>query len=178
MKFLTKENVILTTALVLIVCGIVLCFSGNNAGGGIVFGTAILCFIFVYLHRFDSFEGLGIKGKLKDLDQKISEADAILNQVKGIAYPMAKMLISNVARQGRWGSSMPNKQKYELVEEIEKSLKELSCTENDLERCKRDWHWYNIIDLFSPIRKPLVELLNKKIAEYEKKNTYTCLLNP
>jgi hypothetical protein len=129
--------------------------------------AAVLCLVFAFLPEFKKFKGLGIEAEL--LDKKIEETDNLLKQLRDITAPMSEMLISSTARAGRLGSAMPRSQKYELMQRIETELKKCGVDEEQLEKTKQDWHFYNIFDLSSPIFEKIQNKLQPIQQEREKK---------
>jgi len=128
----------------------------------ILFTAGFLCLIFHFLDKFESFEGFGIKGKLKQLDNKIDEADKILNHLKKIAIPLAENVISVTMRMGRWGTIIPRKERYRLMSETISALEGMGCGINEIEKTRKDWHWFNLFDQVAPIYKTIEKYYSDK----------------
>lgn len=157
---------IFIVALLLFASGVGLGFMDKVGAASATYTAAALSLIFAFLPEFKKFKGLGIEAEL--LDKKIEESDELLNQLRDITAPISEMLISSTARMGRWDSAMPRHQKYELLQRIERELKNCGINEEQLEQAKSDWHFYNIFDLSSPIFEKIVNKLKPILQEREK----------
>jgi len=155
--------VVFLAALGLFGAGVALGFQDKAGAATATYGAAVLCLIFVFLPEFKRFKGLGIEAEL--LDRKLEEADKLLSQLRDLATPIAEMLLSSVARSGRWDSAMPRAQKRELLQRIEGELRRCGVTEEQLEQAKVDWHYYNLHDLSSPIIKDVIDKLQEHFRE-------------
>jgi len=143
--------------------------------GVILITTGFLCLIFYFLDKFESFEGFGIKGKLKQLDNKIDEADKILTHLKQITLPLAENIISSSIRLGRWDSTIPRRERYRLVQETVSALQGIGCREDEIEKIKKVWHWFNLFDQATPICNVIRNYYTDKeqlMCEKEIKNEY------
>lgn len=157
---------ILVVSILLLASGVVMGYEEKVGSATATYTAAVLCLIFAFLPEFKKFKGLGIEAEL--LDKKIEETDNLLKQLRDITAPISGMLISSTARSGRWGSAMPRSQKYELMQRIERELRKCGVEEEQLEKAKKDWHFYNIFDLSSPIFKKIQNKLSPIQQEREK----------
>ncbi|ABW66230.1 hypothetical protein [Desulfosudis oleivorans] len=64
------SNALILVAFALLVAGLILSFLGKSTNLA-TYGAAFLCFIFSQLHRFESFEGLGLKAKVRDIEETV-----------------------------------------------------------------------------------------------------------
>lgn len=62
--------VLVVAAIILLIAGVVLSFQGKSTNIA-TYSAAIICLIFSQLQRFEYFEGLGIKAKLRDLQESV-----------------------------------------------------------------------------------------------------------
>lgn len=160
------QVIIFIVAILLFVSGVGLGFMDKVGAATATYTAAVLSLIFAFLPEFKKFKGLGIEAEL--LDKKIEETDRLLKQLRDITAPIAEMLISSTARAGRWGSGIPRSQKYALMQRIESELKRCGVEESQLEQAKKDWHYYNIFDLATPIFEKIMEKLRAIQQEREK----------
>lgn len=164
-------------ALLLLGAGTYLSFHGLIGAATVTYGTAVLCLIFSFLSEFKTFKGLGIEAEL--FDRKIAEADKLLSQLRDICTPIAEMLFTTASRMGRWGSSIPRYQRYELMQKIEAELKKCGVSPAQLESAKSDWHYFNVFDLASPVFQKVYNSLNEKLIEEDRKiQTFTQPIPP
>ncbi|WP_136066925.1 hypothetical protein [Modicisalibacter radicis] len=157
---------IFIVAILLFSSGVALGFLDKVGAATATYTAAVLSLIFAFLPEFKKFKGLGIEAEL--LDKKIEETDKLLKKLRDITAPMAELLIASTARAGRWGSGIPRSQKYELMQKIERELKNCGLDDSQVEQAKKDWHYYNVFDLASPIFQKLVDKLSEVKKEREK----------
>ncbi|MDR7151334.1 hypothetical protein J2W49_003310 [Hydrogenophaga palleronii] len=160
------QIIIFIVAILLFLSGVGLGYMDKVGAATVTYTAAVLSLIFAFLPEFKKFKGLGIEAEL--LDKKIEETDRLLKQLRDITAPIAEMLISSAARSGRWGSGMPRTQKYELMQRIESELKKCGVEDSQLDRAKKDWHYYNIFDLATPVFEKISEKLKLVQQEREK----------
>ncbi|WP_335901489.1 hypothetical protein ACOI2Q_07040 [Shewanella algae] len=148
------------TAILMFAAGVFLSYEDKTGGATATYGAAVLCLIFVFLGDFKKFKGFGIEAEL--LEDKIKEADEVLNQLRGLVKPISELLFTMVARGGRWDSAIPRKDSYRLMEQLENELKEIGLSHDEIAKAKYEWHQFNLIDLFRPILTGISELLHEK----------------
>jgi hypothetical protein len=159
-----NEWILLVIAVGLLVSGIVLSFQDKTASATATYGTAILCLIFSSLSMFQSFKGLGVEGVLRD---KIEEADRLITHLQSFILPTSKLLISNIARSGRWDSGLPRNEKYSLFNQLIDNMRAVNLSQADIEIAKKDWYRFNLFDLSSPIFKDVEILINPLVDELQ-----------
>ena len=148
------------------VVGAVLSYLDKTGSAVATYAASICCLIFVHLPQFKKFKGFGIEAELK---QKIEEANETLERLREITVPIAHMLFTMVAKMGRWSSSIPRRQQYEITKKIENELKSNGVKPVHLEKAKGDWHHYNIIDLARPIMEGTLKDVDEGVARKRKK---------
>ncbi|EGM78774.1 hypothetical protein Rhein_1115 [Rheinheimera sp. A13L] len=159
--------VIFIMAICLFCCGAYFSLIDQVAAATATYGAAILALIFAFLTEFKTFKGLGIEAEL--LDRKIEEADDLISRLRGITIPIAEMLLSSTARMGRLGTIMPRRQRYGLLNQIERELQKCGVSLEQLEAAKVDWHFFNTFDLATPIFQQLIKVLKNRQSEHQEK---------
>ena len=71
-----RVDVIFVLSTLLFLFGGILCYQYKTSSAIATYGAAVLCLVFVYLDKFDSFEGFGIKAKVRFGDKTVVEKDA------------------------------------------------------------------------------------------------------
>ena len=66
----TFSRILLSLATLLFIAGVVLSFQDKPSNIS-TYSAAVLCLIFSQIRRFESFEGLGVKAKLKNLEESV-----------------------------------------------------------------------------------------------------------
>lgn len=161
------RKILFLISVLLLVAGTSLIFIGKETGGSIIYGSAVITLVFVFLTNFSHFEGFGIKAEL--LENKINEADDVIRKMKDMSLSMGEMLFSLLARMGRVGVEFSHEEQYKLMSEYEKRLIDIGASTDDIDKAKRDWHKYNIFDIKMNIRASISSVFYKKIDNVNKK---------
>ncbi len=159
-EYFSFRNIIFTIAVGLVLSGVRLSFLDLTGSAVATYGAALGCLIFVFLPQFKKFRALGVEAEL--LGKRIEEATVLISQLRGLVQPIAELLFSMVARGGRIGSRLSNRDSYRIIEKFKTELRSLGLTEQKITEAQRDWHHFNMIDLTSPIYKDIRAVLLKK----------------
>lgn len=136
----------------------------------ILYTAAFLCLIFFLLDKFESFEVFGIfgiKAKLRKIDEKIHEADELLKLLKGISLPLARNMVYVTSQMGRWGSTIPRRERSEFMSALEQALKDMDIPTDKIEEMKKYWHRNNFLDLAEEIRYVVRKAYSDEIHRIE-----------
>lgn len=158
--YLSFRNIIFLIAVGLFLSGIRLSFLDLTGSAVATYGAALGCLTFVFLSQFKKFKALGVEAEL--LGKRIEEATVLISHLRGLVQPIAELLFSMVARGGRIGSRLSNKDSYRIIEKVKAELRSLGLTEQKITDAQRDWHHFNMIDLTSPVYKDIRAVLLKK----------------
>lgn len=147
-------------AVYLLWAGILLALDDKTLSASACFTAAIACLIFVFIDRIKWFKGFGLEVQL---EQKIKEADDVIQRLRAVSTPIAEMLFTMAARMGRWDSAIPRQDRYRIMKQIEEELKLTGASSEQLEKAKREWHRYNTFDLARLIFLKAHKQINAKI---------------
>jgi len=149
-------------SMLLFALGAYLAYEDKVGSATTVFGSAIVCTIFVYLTRFKTFKGFGIQAELWE-DKQI-EAAKLIDSLKPITTELGRLLITIAARMGRWDSAMNRAEMLEATENIERLLKTLGVNGSEIEKTKAEYYRLTIMD----IARPIIQSINKALREMMK----------
>jgi len=130
-----KINIIFIVSLFLFAFGGVLSYKNKTGSAIATYGAAILCLVFVYLGKFESFEGLGIKAKMKE---QIREADATIKQLREISAVSSEATLTNLMA-GSFMGGMKSEKRFELHDKIIDSLKKIGANQDQINEIESDW---------------------------------------
>jgi len=139
---------------------------GNVSGGATCFATGILL---ILLFSFDvkQFNVFGLAAVLRE---KITEADKILESLRGISLPVSEIAIKNASQAGRYDSVVPRKKLYEFVNSISKELEGMSVKAEDIERVRDEWYLATAIDMALPVHQEIQKQIDIYHSQAVNKN--------
>lgn len=105
-------------------------FLDKVSAATITYAVGILTFVFIFLPEFKKFKGLGIEAEL--FDKKIEEADNLLNKLRAVMIPVAKLLLDCTDRVGYLKGPIPENLKNEHISIIFEELKKIGVSEKEL----------------------------------------------
>ncbi|MEZ3415895.1 hypothetical protein HP563_12655 [Pantoea dispersa] len=140
---------------------------GNISGGAACFAAGILL---ILLFSFDvkQFNVFGLAAELKD---KISEADKILESLRGISLPVSEIAIKNAAQAGRYDLIVPRKKLYEFVNSISRELEGMGVKVEDIERVRDEWYLATAIDMALPVHREIQKQIDFYHSQAINKNS-------
>jgi hypothetical protein len=157
------RRTLFAVALTLFAVGTFLILTDKVAASATTYAAGIVSLVFVFLSKFKRFKGFGIEAEL--LEKRVEEANVTIKRLRAIALPMAEMLFTIAARMGRWGSALPHRDSYRLMESIQTELQKNGVSQEELESAKVNWHYFNMRDLAVPITMRLGKTIQAKIAK-------------
>lgn len=139
---------------------------GNVSGGTVCLASGILVILLFY---FDvkKFNVFGLAAELRD---KISEADKILETLRGISLPISEIAITTVSQAGRHDSVVPRKKLYDFVTSISEELRGMGVTDENIEKVRDSWYLATSIDMVLPIHREIRNQIDIHHSRACKKN--------
>lgn len=136
--------------------------------------TAGLILLFAStIDRFESLKGLGVEAKTRKLDEKIAQADDMLEHLRNLAELTVQELIDKNARIGRWINAPKPIENYELAERTRRVLEKLGTDDQTIKKLLEPWVRVTLIDLtisiINPVRNAVNEEMNavgRKLADH------------
>jgi len=157
--------------LVLLIIAALLFVAGVGLGYRNFVGAEIACFtagglvlVFVFLSQFKRFKGpFGIEGEM--WEQEMEEAHEITVRFRNLATAIAKPLIANSVRLGRWDSYLTRREIDNLIREVRTVLENSGSPPEEIEAALSDYRCYTAFDMVAPARKAVKEALDAKVRE-------------
>jgi len=159
--------IILILSISLFVSGVVLSFQGDTRSAIATYSAGIISLFFVFLTQFKKFKGFGFEGEL--WEDKMEEAEELIKGLRSLSVAVSKPIISTIIRMGHWGGALSNKDKLDMVKQIESALKDNNIPGDKVEEALRDWHRFNVGGLTGLILRDISDYLNKKREPIEAK---------
>lgn len=139
---------------------------GNVSGGATCFATGILL---ILLFSFD-VKQFNVFGLAAELREKITEADRILESLRGISLPVSEIAIKNASQAGRYDLVVPRKKLYEFVSSISRELEGMGVKKDDIERVRNEWYLATAIDMALPVHQEIQKQIGIHRSQAIKKN--------
>lgn len=131
--------------------------------------TAGLVLLFAAtIDRFESFKGLGIEAKTRQLDQKISQADEALKRLREMTELTGSALIDLNCKMGRWDSAPEPRDFIALADRIRDVMQSVGSSENAISRALAPWAKTLCFDMARAKTIELNNILTKRVQALEK----------
>lgn len=130
--------------------------------------TAGLVLLFAAtIDRFESFKGLGIEAKTRQLDQKINQADDALRRLREMTELTGTALIDLNCKMGRWDSAPEPREFVALADRIRELMLSVGSSEETISTALAPWAKTLCLDITNAKIIPLQQLIQNKVQELE-----------
>lgn len=131
--------------------------------------TAGLVLLFAAtIDRFESFKGLGIEAKTRQLDQKISQADDALKRLREMTELTSSALININCKIGRWDSAPEPRDFIALADRIRNVMQSVGSNEDSILSTLAPWARTLCFDMARAKTIDLHNILTAKVQTLEK----------
>lgn len=117
------------------------------------------------IDRFESLKGWGIEARTKKLDEKISQADQALDQLRQVAELATAAIIRLDTGNGRAGIVPVASESYTLAQKSIETLRALHSKPEQIQQIVRPWVSMMCADLASALIHPLHNIIQRKANE-------------
>lgn len=133
--------------------GIAICFAvfDKLPAATLLFAAGLLLIAFSGLSRFESIKALGVEAKMVALNDKLSEAESLLDHMRNMVGLMADTSFQIIGKLGRWDAEIPKPEMIKIVENFEQLLVALGEPEDAIQRKLEPWHHSNMRDMAQSI---------------------------
>jgi len=154
------DSVIFLLGILLILLGAINASIEKVTGGLACFATGIAL---IMLCRFnvDSLKIFGLEAKLQN---KIDEAERILDRLRGISIPVSEIAISVASKTGRTPEKISRRELHRYIETINHELNEIGVTSEKIEEIKRGWYSITSIEMAQIILITTRDCLEENIS--------------
>lgn len=130
---------------------------------GLTYAAAIFAMIFAFLSRFKRFKGLGIEAEM--WEEKMEQASELVKQLEKLSVATALPIFSIIPRLGRMDSSIPRRERHQIMERLEAVLKEAKIPKQQIEELKRTYHASNMQDQAVQVYEAANQMIMAKQSE-------------
>jgi hypothetical protein len=126
--------------------------------------AGVLILLIANINHFEFIKGFGFEARTKRLDEKIEEADRLVEQLRIASQLFADISVQLMSRAGRWAGPIPKADTQDLVSRIQALLTSLSVEKSEIDKSLAPFHRITLRDLSA-------SCFNAFFAELEKHKT-------
>lgn len=169
------KGILFVSGMALISLGAFQGFYEKIQSSSILFGAGIIVLIFSFLSRFKRFKGLGIEGELwedkqEEAEQLINNTKENIEKLKNSVSTISEIAYTSLASIGRL-NPVPKEYKLSATDKLDKNLKELNFTKEEILEVKHYLNFLITFDLASKLVNEIKLILAKLSTEENKKLT-------
>lgn len=162
----SRDVVLGVFGIVSVALAIYLAFDDKVAAASVLFSAGMLLSLLSSVRMFESIKGLGIEAKMRNLDNKIHEADVLLERIRDSSTLMARISFQVMSKIGRWNGVLDKKETLAISDQLVAQLKGCGVAENVIADCAQPWYEVNLRDLAVPVLNGLRHLAQLKTQEF------------
>lgn len=137
-------------AMVGLLGGFALTWQDKSASAATSLAAGVLLLLLSQLDRLETLKGWGFeaRAKVKELDQKISEAEEIYARLAAVAKVVGHLSIESMVRVGRVSGPIPARKGHQLFNDLRSQLVALRVPPAEIELISAPWVGIVAFDLF------------------------------
>jgi len=130
--------------------------------------AAVLLLLLANLDKLEHFKGLGIEAKMRQLDQRINEADELLKHISNLSRAMGQLTFEMLSKVGRWSEPPSRAKSLEIAKTLKRHLEAIGVDAAEIESAMEPWHRMNISDLSLPVLSEIKRVLSEYKQHWDK----------
>jgi hypothetical protein len=138
---------------------------GNVAVAGTSLTAGLILLFAATIDRFESLKGMGVEAKTRQLDKKIEEAGAALEDLRELAELVGESVVSLASSMGRWTNGAAPAEMYELAQRVKAIMEGLGSQRSAIARALDPWVAVSCRDLAGALPHPAVNEINARIED-------------
>lgn len=142
-------------------------FNGSTGHAALGGAGGLVLLLSSTVDRFEFLKGWGMEAKTRRLDEKIDRAEEILGRLKRLAEVSGGASISAAARAGRFDSSTPPREFYELAQALKDMLASAGSTEMAIRDALEPWARMSVVDLLRSLHRKYYIQIDSIFREME-----------
>lgn len=159
---------LLLAGLANLAAGTLAAFSASPAVAATSLAAGLVLLLAATVDRFESFKGLGIEAKTRQLDEKINQADEALKRLREMTELTGTALIDLNCKMGRWDSAPSPREFFALADRIRDLMHSLGSTEQAISLALAPWAKTLCFDIARAKTESLESLIRLKIQALER----------
>lgn len=163
---MAKTHVAMAMSVVAIGCGLYKAVTGDVGAATACLGAGILMLVIANANDFEFFKGFGFEARTKKLDDKIREADQLVERLRQASKILSDVSFHLMARLGRFAGPIPKKDLVGISDRLASLMKELGEDSAAIHASMEPLHRMHLMDLAAPLHRALheaVRLDNERI---------------
>lgn len=151
-----------------LVAGTLAAFSSSPTIAATSLTAGLVLLFAATIDRFESFKGLGIEAKTRQLDQKINQADDALKRLREMTELTGSALIDLNCKMGRWDSVPEPREFVALADRIRELMLSVGSSEETISNALAPWAKTLCFDMARAKTTSLQKLIKNKVQELER----------
>jgi hypothetical protein len=135
-----QKLVIAFASMCAIMLGLYLAYNNEVGSAVTCLTTGIVLFIFSNLDLFESIKAPGIEAKMRTIDAKVQEVQALAKKVANTSSVTAAFCMQIMVRIGRMSGPLPRGQAFQLVSDMREQLLSLDVDEAAMSEIMAPWN--------------------------------------
>ncbi|EWS53015.1 MULTISPECIES: hypothetical protein [unclassified Methylibium] len=159
---------LLVAGLANLAAGTFAAFSDSPAVAATSLTAGLVLLFAATVDRFESFKGLGIEAKTRQLDEKINQADEALKRLRQMTELTGTALIDLNCKMGRFDSAPSPREFFALADRIRELMRSLGSTEQAISLALAPWAKTLCFDIARAKADPLNRVIRLKMEALER----------
>lgn len=116
------------------------------------------------LDKLEHIKGLGVEAKMRQWDQRLNEADELLNHMRNLSRVMGQMTFDTLSRTGRWVGPPSRATSLEIAKTLEGHMQVIGISEEEIDTAMAPWHRLNLAEIAYPVLEAIRETLSQLVT--------------
>lgn len=129
--------------------------------------AAMLLLLIANLDKLEHFKGLGIEAKMRQLDQRISEADDWLKHMRNLSRAMGQLTFEILSKTGRWSGPPSRATSLEIAKTLRGHMEAIGIDPAEIDSAMAPWHKMNLFDMSVPVYSAIREVLTEHQRQWD-----------
>jgi ABC-type multidrug transport system fused ATPase/permease subunit len=143
-------------------------FSGSPAIAATSLTAGLVLLFAATIDRFESFKGLGIEAKTRQLDQKITQADEALNRLREMTELTGAALIDLNSKMGRWDSAPGPREFVALADRVQELMRSVGSNDEAVFAALKPWARTLCFDMARAQTRQLQQHVQRRLEELQR----------
>lgn len=154
-----KTHIAMAMSVAAIACGLYKAVTGDVSAATACFGAGILILVIANANDFEFFKGFGFEARTKKLDDKIREADQLVERLRQSSKILADVSFHLMARLGRFAGPIPKRDLVGISTRLASLMKELGEDSGAINASMEPLHRMHLADLAAPLHRAMHEAI-------------------
>lgn len=138
--------------------------------GGMLLTGGLFITLASGLSRFKSISGMGVTAQMRELDEKLDEAERLVTHVREIVGLTADVTFQLLSRAENGRSALSRRDALDIADAFRRQMKSLGVDDKEIEAHMLPWHNANLRELLQPVHQLASEYFQRQSQETTKES--------